>query len=138
MKVVLHKIIASLMAIVVLFSTMSFTIDMHFCGDVLVDAALFHKAKGCGMEIKEPAMNENCSFSKKGCCSEKQLTIQGQDELQMSFDKISFEKQFFLVSLIQSYLSLFENYEGTSDFCSEYPPPLIVKKIYQLDETYLI
>jgi len=33
------------MAFVVLFSTMSFTVNMHYCGDTLVETAIFHKAK---------------------------------------------------------------------------------------------
>lgn len=38
------------MAFVVMFTTMSFTVDMHFCGDSLVDFSLFAKAESCGME----------------------------------------------------------------------------------------
>ena len=37
MKKFLHKSMAILMAVVVLFTTMSFTVDMHYCGDSLVD-----------------------------------------------------------------------------------------------------
>ena len=52
------------MAIVVLFSTMSFTVDMHYCGDNLVETAIFHKAKGCGMEMENPS-TEGCSVTGK-------------------------------------------------------------------------
>ncbi len=41
------------MAIVVLLSTMSFTLDMHYCGDTLVDIAVFKKAETCGMEMQK-------------------------------------------------------------------------------------
>ena len=61
------------MAFVVLFSTMSFTIDKHYCGDTLVDVAIFNKAKTCGMEIQQTDSNSGCSVMKKGCCSEEQL-----------------------------------------------------------------
>ena len=43
MKQSYRKISSFLTAIVVLLSTMSFTIDMHYCGDTLVDAAIFEK-----------------------------------------------------------------------------------------------
>ena len=46
MKKISHKILATVMAFVVLFSTMSFTIDMHFCGDTLVATSMFQKATG--------------------------------------------------------------------------------------------
>ena len=32
---------------------MSFTVDMHYCGDTLVDSAIFHKVKTCGMEMQK-------------------------------------------------------------------------------------
>lgn len=54
------------MAFVVLFSTMSFTINMHYCGDTLVETAMFQKAKGCGMEMQKPS-TEACVFAKKNC-----------------------------------------------------------------------
>ena len=138
MKVVFKKIMALFMSLVVLFSTMSFTIDMHYCGDTLVETAFFHKAKGCGMEMEIPTSNSDCSAIKKGCCSEKQIIVKGQDELQLTFDKLSFEKQLFFTSFVYSYVSLLETLgESTISFL-EYPPPLIVKKLYKLDETYLI
>ncbi|MFH4964446.1 hypothetical protein V8G69_05525 [Gaetbulibacter sp. M235] len=138
MKEVLHKITAFFMALVVLFSTMSFTIDMHYCGDTLVETAIFHKAKGCGMEMQNTTTNSDCSVEKKGCCSEKQINVQGQDELQLTFVKLTFEKQLFVSSFVYSYISLFENIEDETSSFSEYPPPIIVKSIYKLDETYLI
>jgi hypothetical protein len=138
MKIVFQKIMALLMSLVVLFSTMSFTIDMHYCGGTLVETAIFHKAKGCGMEMEDSAANSDCSAIKKGCCSEEQIIVQGQDELQLTFDKLTFEKQFFVTSFVYSYVLLFETVgESTISFL-EYPPPIIVKKLYKLDETYLI
>ena len=68
------------MAFVVLFSTMSFTIDMHYCGDKLVETAIFNKAKGCGMEMDNPSA-EGCAITKKNCCNDEQLIVDGQDEL---------------------------------------------------------
>ena len=64
MKKVLHKIMAFAMTFVVLFSTMSFTVNMHYCGGTLVETALFQKAKGCGMEMGNPS-TESCSITKK-------------------------------------------------------------------------
>jgi len=86
------------MAFVVLFSTMSFTVNMHYCGDTLVETTLFNKAKGCGMEMEKPS-TEGCSITKKNCCDDKQLVIDGQDELKLNFDKLTFEQQQFVASL---------------------------------------
>jgi hypothetical protein len=85
MQQVFHKIVSVLMSFVVLFSTMSFTIDMHYCGDTLMDTAIFHKAKTCGMEIQKTATSSDCSKAKKDCCKEEQIFVEGQDELKIAF-----------------------------------------------------
>ncbi|MEX0360745.1 MAG: hypothetical protein AB3N10_07110, partial [Allomuricauda sp.] len=71
MKSVFHKILSVLMVIVVFFSTMSFTVDMHYCGDTLVETTIFKKTKGCGMEMQNP-LTEGCAITKKNCCDDKQ------------------------------------------------------------------
>lgn len=48
------------MTIVVFLSTMSFTLDMHYCEGNLVQTTVFHKGKGCGMEeIKNPYFGDS-------------------------------------------------------------------------------
>ena len=125
------------MAFVVLFSTMSFTVNMHYCGDTLVESAIFQKAKGCGMEMEKPS-TEECSITKKNCCDDKQLAIEGQDELQLQVDKITFEQQVFIVSFVYTYINLFEGLDNNVSTYEEYKPPLVVRQLYKIDETYLI
>lgn len=126
------------MAFVVLFSTMSFTIDMHYCGDKLVNTAVFKKAKSCGMEMQKTTSSSDCSITKKNCCSEEQLVFDGQDELKLSFEKLTLEQQVFVASYVYSYLTIFEGLEENNTSFSENPPPLIVRQIFKLDESYLI
>ncbi|MDC9721912.1 MAG: hypothetical protein PSN34_03955 [Urechidicola sp.] len=137
MKQFLHKTVAFLMTFVVLFSTMSFTVDMHFCGDTLVDTAIFKEVKSCGIEMSTPS-NEDCSVVKKDCCTDKQINYEGQDELKISFDIQTLNQQLFAVSFIYSYINDFEGLEENPNSFNDYPPPLIVRSIYKLDETFLI
>ncbi len=137
MKQVSHKIVSMLMAVVVLFSTLSFTVNMHYCGDTLMDTAIFHKVKTCGMEMQNPS-TEGCSITKKDCCNDKQMFIDGQDELQLTFDTLSFEQQQFVTSFIYTYINLFEGEEEDINSYRDYIPPLVVRELYKLDETYLI
>ena len=126
-----------LMALVFLFSTMSFTINMHYCGDTLVEVDILHKAKGCGMEMEKPS-TEGCSTTKKNCCDDKQLSIEGQDELHLPIHKISFEQKVFISSFGFTYINLFDGLEKNISFYEKYKPPLIIRYIYKIDETYLI
>ena len=137
MKQVFHKIMSLSMAIVVLLSTTSFTINMHYCGDTLMDTAVFHKAETCGMEMENPSSND-CSVTKKNCCSDEQIVIEGQDELQLSLDIISLEQQVFIASFVYAYINLFEGTNENVSSYQDYEPPLVIRQIFKLDETYLI
>ena len=125
------------MAFVVLFSTMSFTLDMHYCGDSLMDVAIFHKVATCGMEMEKPT-SDSCSVTKKDCCNDEQVVVDGQDELQLSFNKISFEQQIFITSFVYSYINLFEGVEKNVTSFEDYEPPLVIREIFKIYETYLI
>lgn len=125
------------MAFVVLFSTMSFTLNMHYCGNTLVETALFQNAKGCGMEMGNSS-TEGCAITKKNCCSNEQLLIDGQDELQLQLNKISFDQQLFIASFFYTYINLFEGLESNVSSYETYKPPLVIRRIYKIDETYLI
>lgn len=138
MKQVFHKMMSMLMAVVVLISTMSFTIDMHYCGDELVAATFFKKAETCGMEMQKQNTPSECSTVKKNCCSGEQLVVDGQDDLQLSVNKISIDQQVFLLSFTYAYHYLFLSETEKDLSPSQYPPPRIVKQIYKLDESYLI
>jgi hypothetical protein len=137
MKQVFHKIMSFAMAFVVLFSTMSFTINMHYCGDTLVETAIFQKAKGCGMEMGKPS-SKGCAITKKDCCKNEQLLVDGQDELQFQVDNITFEQQLFITSFVYTYSNLFEGFDKTITSYEVYEPPLVIRQLYKLDETYLI
>jgi hypothetical protein len=137
MKKVFHKIGSLTMAIVVLFSTMSFTVNMHYCGNTLVETAIFHNTKGCGMEMEKPS-TEGCAITKNNCCDDEQLLVNGQDELQLQFDKISFKQQVFFASFVYTYINLVKGLENTVSSYKEYRSPLVIRQLYKLDETYLI
>lgn len=137
MKRIFHKIMSLSMAFVVLFSTMSFTINMHYCGDNLVETAVFQKAKGCGMEMQNPT-TEGCTITKKNCCEDQQLLVDGQDELQLHVDKMSFEQQLFISSFFYTYSNRFRDLEKNVVSYKDYRPPLVIRQLFKLDETYLI
>ena len=125
------------MAFVVMCSTLSFTVDMHYCGGVLVDTAIFQKVKTCGMDMQKPS-TEGCSKMKKNCCSDEQKVLDNQDELQLTVDSISFEQQVFIASFVHTYINLFEGLDKDIISYETYEPPLVIRQLFKLDETYLI
>lgn len=141
MKKAIHKIIATLMAFVVLFSTMSFTINSHFCGGSLVGVSYFVKAKTCGMETKQESQinKKDCVVSKKNCCKDETKVIQGQDNLKdSSLNILSFNQQVFILSFVYSYINILKEVHDKVIPFKDYSPPFVVKNIQLLDELYLI
>ncbi|WP_431472178.1 hypothetical protein I5168_00970 [Nonlabens sp. SCSIO 43208] len=88
----IYQIKAVFLALLVLASTQGLVIDQHFCGSFLVDTAVNHQADSCGMD----------SMEKSGCCSNEQIVVEGQDELQLQV-AASLDFQFILPSLEHSY-----------------------------------
>ena len=131
-----YKFTAVILSLLVLFSTLSFTIEKHFCGDVLIDVAVFAPAEKCAMEAFEMEM---ATITKKSCCKDEVKVIQGQDELNFkTFDDLKFSEQVFLLAFTHSYKNLFEGLPEHVIPFKHYHPPKIVRDIQVLDEVYLI
>jgi len=137
-KKIFNKILSVLMASIVLFTTMSFAVDMHYCGDSLVDFSLFHNVKTCGMENQQPQKSCEKGFSEKPCCSDTQITIDGHNELKSSFNNLTFEQQAFVVTFFYTYINLFEGLDENIIPFKDYTPPYLIRDVQELNETYLI
>ncbi|MFT5863161.1 MAG: hypothetical protein ACI828_001817, partial [Flavobacteriales bacterium] len=108
MKAILHKISAALMAIVLVFTTMSFSVSMHYCGDTLVNYSFTHAVDGCVMHSMATSDATGCDevLSKKSCCSDEQWVFEGQDEVKVSWDSFSLEQPSIFEVNNFSYLNL--------------------------------
>lgn len=137
MKKITLKILAMLMAFIVVFTTLSFTVDMHYCGDTLVDTAIFNKVKSCGMELQKSS-SELCVIKKNNCCSDKQLIIDGQEELQISFSSLSLEEPLSIKLIPNTIIAIDELLNENVPFYLVYFSRLVIRQLYKLDETYLI
>lgn len=125
------------MSLLVLFSTFSISVEKHFCGDRLIDTALFSESKKCGFE-NESSNDLETKITKKSCCKDVVDIIEGQDELQkQSFDDLNFQEQ-LLFCYTYSFLNLFEvDADKTSSF-TEYSTPKLVVDISIRDQVFLI
>jgi hypothetical protein len=131
-KAFLNKSFSITLALLVLISTVSFTIEKHFCGDVLVDISIFTEVDKCAMETLE-------ILQKKTCCKDEIEIIQGQDELKFSaFEDFNFEQQQFLSAFAFSYVNLFIGLPKQSIPHKDYSPPNLVADIQVLDQVFII
>lgn len=128
------------MAVVVLFSTMSFTVDMHFCGDHLVDFSFSKNTKTCMMKAVKAPSSPSCSpiEMKMHCCSDVALVFEGQEDLKMTMDPLSFDQQVFLTAFIGSYGNRFEGHDKNIVPFKDYAPPPLIRDIQVLHQLFLI
>ena len=132
----LHKSVSMLMAFLVLFSTVSFAIEKHFCGDTLIDIAVFSKPDNCGMVAESPTA---LTVEEKHCCKDEVEIVKGQDQLKLSvFEDINFEQQQFLVSYVYTYISCLETLSQHVIPFQDYSPPYVIRDIQVLDQVFII
>lgn len=72
------------------------------------------------------------------CCTDLEIVLEGQDDLKISFDQFTFEQQIFISSFYYTYVNLFETVHKDLIFFKEYSPPLLIRDIQILDQTFLI
>ena len=132
MKQVFSKIASILLALLVLFSTFSFTVEKHYCGDFLMDVSFMGDADVCGMEMQKIA-------AKKNCCKDEIHKVEGQDKLQTNkTEKITFVKKQFLTAFVVAYTDLFIIKESDTNFYQDFSPPEVSSDYQVLYQTFLI
>lgn len=121
------------MTFLVLFSTVSFTIEKHFCGDVLIDVSVFSEAQKCGMDT------DNAMLKRKSCCKDEVDVVKGQSELKFSsFDDLDFIHQQIITAFTYTFINLFEGLEQRVIPHKDYSPPNLVADILVLDQVFII
>ncbi|WP_296635164.1 hypothetical protein [Polaribacter sp.] len=128
------KIASFTLAFLVLFSTFSFTVDTHFCGDFLVDISFTGEAEGCEMQ-----MGKASEAKMKNCCKDEVQEIEGQKELQIQKAvSLSFKKQQFLTTFIATYKDIFVKSKSNNNFYKDFSPPDIPIDYQVLYQNFLI
>lgn len=136
-KDILHKGFSITLALLVLVSTMSFTVEKHFCGSILVDTAIFTEAESCaGMDMSK---NETTENEKYNCCKNEVEVVKGQNKLKItSFDDLKFHQQLFFTSYVCAFVNLFEGLPEQIIPHKNYSPPNLVADIQVLDQVFII
>ena len=139
MKNILIHISVTLLSLIVILSSMSFTVQKHYCGDILVDVSYLGKAKGCCStnDVKHTENQEN-STNKNKCCNDKQELIESSTFEKEKLSSLSVDDLEFSVYFLFSYIDLFQQRDVDKEFYKDFSPPDIVKDIQLLQETFLI
>lgn len=128
------------MALLVLCTTTSFTVDMHYCGEHLMDFSIFGNPERCAMQPEVSHNLDTCPMMemKMDCCSDVELSNFGQDDLKVEFSQLSFEHQVFLTTYVYSYVNLFIGRFKENVPFRDYSPPPLIQDVQILNQTFLI
>ncbi|MBC30635.1 MAG: hypothetical protein CMH48_07285 [Muricauda sp.] len=122
------------MALLLLLSTVSWTVDKHLCMGRVMDISFFAQAEDCGMDVAATLLETTDNH----CCDDESFTIEGQDDLKLTWNDIQWGHQVFLAAFAQSYLGTFLDIEQLPIPLHTYPPPLLVQDLNILHEVFLI
>jgi len=148
-----YRLIALMMAFLMFFTSVGFTMDMHYCGGTLKSVSFFGKAKTCHDKVSESrSAMENCPHHKKmmaekedcsedkNCCSNKTLHFQSnQDQTIQTHDfVVSKQLKQFVVAYVAIFIIRDFGLERESNDFAYYSPPLIPRDIPVLNQTFLL
>ena len=123
------------MALLVLCSTVSVTVEKHFCGGTLVDVGVFTPANKCCSDTSSSVQTSQESH----CCNDVVDFVEGQDELLLaSNDEFNKFQAAFFSAVIISYVQLFENLPKKNLPNYNYVPPNLVHDMHILHKVFLI
>lgn len=138
MKPICQQIAAFGLSLLVVFSTLSFTLDLHYCGRHLVDVGINQEAHGCGMEQLASGLSDAGTSMDMGCCKNVQIAVDGQEELQTSLYEHTLEPPFALVPspVVAAEPVLSDSREAF--LYTDYSPPLLFRDLQVLHQTFRI
>ncbi|CAM1370567.1 conserved hypothetical protein [Tenacibaculum litoreum] len=136
MKKFVSKIIATLLALVVLLSTFSFNVEKHFCGDSLVAISYVGNVASCD-DVEEDSCESKTI--EPSCCKDDVEFLKGQTQIQKSpVEKVIFTKVITAVTSYTYYKQLFSGIERRLVPHKFYIPPKLFFDIQVLHEVFII
>lgn len=148
-----YRFMALILAFLMFFSSVAFSLDKHYCQGQLKSVALFVKAKNCHelaagvskckhhQTRQQKATTEGCEVGKKDCCQNNTLFfhLDQNKELPSSAFLINESFKNFVGAFVFSFFNNdLLNKENTALAFRVYKPPLIPRDIPILIQSFLL
>lgn len=145
-----YRIVAFLLIILVLVTSVGFSVDMHFCQDDFKSFSLIGKAKNCHDLAKIQStckhhkasveQKDSCEESgQKDCCENRTLNLDSDQDQQIQTVDFTLTKQ--VEQFVTAFIYVFYQDKLTNEediFFAHYRPPLIQKDIPVLIQSFLL
>ena len=134
----MKKIFSVILSLVILITSMGFTVSTHICGGKKVKTVLGIGAAdvSCGMEKNA----NNCASKKQmnaNCCQDEFQLIQNDEDYTQQVIDFELSPDFFF-AFVTSYVELFYAENLEYDFFTDHSPPPLIKDIPVLIQSFLI
>ena len=149
-----YRLSAIFLSVLMLFSTVGFSMDIHFCGGEIDNVAFYDKADECEMMKKgnqsdlppchqkaEKKCHSNSNkngISKNSCCDNQTYLLQSLDDSETNngFDVANVDLTFVTVFILSNF-NLFEVENSQSEYV-DYTPPIVEQDVTVLHQVFLI
>ena len=134
----MKKIFSVILSLVILVTSMGFTVSSHICGgkEVKTEYAMTITDVSCGMEQEE----NNCASGmqlKSNCCQDQFRLIQMDEDYTQELTPIDFSIDFSII-IITTLLDLVPSTSLQTTFYKDYSPPPLIRDIPVMVQSFLI
>ncbi len=129
-----------MLALLVLVSSSSFMVNMHFCGGHVQSVSLIKEAAQCPMEVQLPPCHKKMDAKKSGCCQDKHVAFEGKDfntQIQ-DFSMLTWQSIHWVASLPMIMEVIQVNEALAYSNYTPYKPPIVERDIPVLVQSFLI
>ncbi|WP_051315562.1 HYC_CC_PP family protein [Arenibacter certesii] len=138
MKQVVRKITSLWLALLILFATVSWTVEKHYCLGHLVDIAFFQEAESCGMIAVGNNGNAIFKLEEPPCCSSEVISIKGLEDLSYSVKDLKLVFPFIFTAAKENSALILEIIYELPILGINNSPPHIGRDIYLLHQVFLL
>lgn len=125
------------MALVVLVSTMSFTVNIRYCDENIVATTLNSNNDPCTTDNLDAI--ENCCIPQKDCCQDAEIVFEGHEELRFQISQeLKIQKPFLQVLLVDTFHPTYKVTFSNHSHYTSYVPPIIVKDTQLIHQVFQI
>lgn len=134
----MKKIFSVILSLVILFTSIGFTVSSHICGGkrVKTEFGLMMSDVSCGMEISENSCSSE-EYMESNCCQNQFQTIQMNEDYSQPLTEIVSPTN-FIITFIVALFSILPNTTIQTIFFRDYLPPPLVRDIPVLIQSFLI
>ncbi|MGE0562553.1 MAG: hypothetical protein AB7O47_12110 [Flavobacteriales bacterium] len=135
----MKKIFSAILSLVILFTSMGFTLSSHICGGKKVKTVLDLGVSdvSCGMEKTESKCQTDKQM-KSNCCQDEFQKIQINDSYTQEFIKEKIITSNYVLLFVAVLFDFFPNENIQSFIYKDYIPPPLIKDIPVFFQSFLI